>query len=102
MRHIFQEFDSSVENRKFIFNISKYFLCFRDENIVTKKIKSTIAKTQLLSINYDNIRDVISLKLLRLLQDLLENSFRIQKIFNQVFEINSNKQLLCFENNYEF
>ena len=64
---------------------------------MTKKIKFAIAKARILSIDDDDIRDVISLKFLSILQNVLENSFRIQNFFDQVFDINSDKLSLCLE-----
>ena len=76
---------------KFQYQLEKCFLCLSRALKIT--LKSSTVEIRILSIDDDENRDVVSLKFLRILQNMIEHSCSIQDLFDLTFEISFDTSL---------
>jgi len=91
----FQILESNLESQKLYFCVNKCVICSQ-KIFVVERIKSVTTDFRILSIDDNNIRNIVSLKFFRLLQNIIELAFFIQDFFDQIFDTNSNKYWYIF------
>lgn len=87
-------FEYNLEDRDLHFKIFECLFCLNQDTMIDR-IKSVIVDSRILSIDEKDVRDVISLKFLNLLQNVIDFSLFIQDLFDQTFEINFDKWLIA-------
>ena len=85
-------FEVCVESFEYHYNIEIYFLCINKETLMIK-VKSSTTSVRILSVDDDEIRDVVSLKFLNLLQNIFDRDLLLQDYFEQTFDINSSTSI---------
>jgi len=86
----FQIFELNLENQKLCFRVNKYTICSQKISVV-EKVKSVTTDFRILNINNSDTRDIVFLEFLQFLQNIIESAFSIQNLFDQIFDISSNK-----------
>lgn len=76
-----QTLKSNIESQKLYFRVNKYAICSCKISTV-ERVKSVTADLRILSINSNSTRDVVFLKFLRLLQNVIKSALSIQDLFN--------------------
>ncbi len=79
-------FENRLSNVKYRYKLESCLLCLSEALKIT--MKSSTAEIKILSINDDESRDVMSLKFLSILQDMIELDCSIKDFFDLTFEIN--------------
>ena len=85
-------FEMCVENFEYRYNIEICLLCI-NRGILMIKVKSSTTSVKILSVDDNEIRDVVSLKFLNLLQDIFDRDLLLQDYFEQTFDINSSTSI---------
>ena len=80
-------FKERLLNIKYQYQLEKCLLCLSE--ILKITLKSSTAEIRILSINDGESRDVVFLKFLRILQNMIENNCSIQDLFDLAFETSS-------------
>ena len=86
-----QIFELSVKDQESCFRLIECIVCTQ-RVFIMKRIKSSTADARILSIDDEDIRDVVSLKFLRLLQNVLGSTLLLHDLFDQAFDISSDKK----------
>ena len=86
-----QIFELSVEDQESCFRLIECIVCTQ-RVFIMKRIKSPTADARILSIDDEDIRDVVLLEFLRLLQNVLESTLSLHDLFDQAFGISSDKE----------
>jgi hypothetical protein len=85
-------FEKAMTGKELHFELSACILCV-NKGTLTARLKPAIAGSRILSIDDGDIRDVVSLEFLRLLQEVLEDNMPLQDLFDQAFETSSDKKM---------
>ena len=82
-------FDNSSKNSKCQYIIEECFFCSSESfNVV---LHSFITRSRILSIDDENIRNVIFLNFFKLLQKIFKDDCKIQNLFDLTFKTSSNE-----------
>lgn len=79
---------------KYQYKFENCFLCI--SKILKITLKFSTIEMKILNINDDEIRNAMSLKFLKILQNLIEHDCLVQNLFNLTFEINSDTRCYTY------
>lgn len=88
-----QIFETCVQEFEYQYEVKICILCINRGTLITK-IKFATTSIRFLSVDEDDIREIVSLEFLALLQDVLNHDLLIQDYFEQVFDTSSNMSAL--------